>query len=234
MKSIKYTGVLGAALLLNLLGHAEEAYIPMDTSFSDAADSWLMNAQPRGRKSRVQQDNDDDGKKQWSGKQHQERKTFDKARRDQSFERPSAGFRQDKSKMGMSRRGDRVDRREDRFGKHDRRDRWTWGDRRRGRDWYRSYKSRFWSRGFIWPRVTVFNTFFTGLIPQLEDLGIPQSEYESLLAEIQQLQSMLAQQSPDAAVNQVLQRRLVQVIGRLVELVPGIDVQSLFQGGEQP
>jgi hypothetical protein len=79
----------------------------------------------------------------------------------------------------------------------------------------------------------VFTTFFSGIVPQLQSLGISEDTYQSLLEEIQQLRSMLAEQHADAALDEAIRRRLVEVIEKLLEIAPGIDVQSLFDGDAQ-
>jgi hypothetical protein len=55
---------------------------------------------------------------------------------------------------------------------------------------------------------------------------------EALMAEIQHLQNMLAQQDPNSPLGEALRRRLVNVIERLLEVAPGIDVQGLFEGAQ--
>lgn len=237
MKSIKYNVLVICAVLMGLMGNAER---PSGRGAGDVKQPEELRGRHERGTGSFRAKNVGSGQRSFvegdrGGHQTKRVRNDEKfPRRDRDWKKFYRRDRDGKQFHDRDRDRGRFHHRDRSWRRGHRFDRRHSHDERRGRQWYRSFRTRFFEPGFVWPRAYVFNTFFTDIVPELEGYGIPQEAYQALLRQIQQLQSMLAQQGQDAALNEDLRHRLVTVMGKLVELAPGVDVQGLFEGAGQP
>jgi hypothetical protein len=95
-----------------------------------------------------------------------------------------------------------------------------------GRNWF--YGFNFFGAGVYWPTPIILSGFFADIIPSLPDYDVP----DALISEIETLQGELDQQGENAIEDQELRENIHDVIKRLLQYVPDLNVQSLFQGDD--